>query len=188
MLQQLDIVSRGLNIMQADSSHLGTCMTTWLWLSENSDLTEDLKKEITKQMKKTITPFHVFAKIAMNKNASDLPLNLKDEAMEYIEKIDERLPGMLAAFEVKDTSIFPPMAFKSCIIDVLDPKKYWEYVSGNTGLEPLKQFCDLAIRALSCPPSSAGYSISEDRFMRYSFNVITMYNKEYNASLVNSIK
>ena len=156
MLEQLDLVVHGLNIMQSDSSHLGDCMNTWIMLSSNSDLTEDLREEIRKRMEKTITPFHILAKIVMNKAGAELPSDQKDKAMDYIEEIDDRLPGMLAAFEMEDITIFPPQAFKASIRNVLEPVKYWKYVSNNTQLEPLKVFCDLAVRVLSCPPSSAG--------------------------------
>ena len=156
MLEQLNVVGHGLNIMQSDSSHLGDCMNNWLTMRSNLDLTEELKQEVGKRMEKTITPFHILAKIVMNKEGNDLPSDYKDKAMDYIELIDSRLPGMLAAFEMKDTTIFPHHAFKDSIKNVLEPVKYWKYVSTNTKLEPVKVFCDLAIRVLSCPPSSAG--------------------------------
>ena len=156
MLEQLDAVGHGLNIMQSDSSHLGDCMNMWLMLRSNENLTEELKQELGKRMEKTITPFHILAKIVMNKAGDDLPSEHKVKAMDYIEQIDDRLPGMLAAYEMEDTTIFPPHAFKDSIKNVLEPVKYWKYVCNNTTLEPLKIFCDLAIRVLSCPPSSAG--------------------------------
>lgn len=156
MLEQLDLVGHGLNIMQADSSHLGDCMNTWLMLSSNPDLNEELRQEVRKRMEKTITPFHILAKIVMNKAGYDLLSDQKDKAMDYIEQIDDRLPGILAAFEMEDTTIHPPQSFKNSIKNVLEPVKYWKYFSNNTKLEPLKVFCDLAVRVLSCPLSSAG--------------------------------
>ena len=92
----------------------------------------------------------------MNKAGAEIPNDQKDKAMEYIEEIDDRRPGMLAAFKMEDTTIFPSQAFKASIRNVLEPIKYWKYISNNTQLEPLKLFCDLAVRVLSCPPSSAG--------------------------------
>lgn len=156
MLEQLNLVGHGLNIMQSDSSHLGDCMNTWLTLSSNPDLTEEFRQEVRKRMEKYITPFHVLAKIVMNKEGVELPSDQKNKAMDYIEQIDERLPGMLVAFEMEDATIYPPQAFKASIKNVLEPVKFWMYISNNTKLEPVKIFCDLAVRVLSCPPSSAG--------------------------------
>ena len=156
MLDQLDIVSRGLNVMQSDSSHLGDAMNTWLTLSSSPVLTDELKIEIKARMESAITPAHILAKMVMNRDGLDLPISQKQDAMEFVEAVDERLPGILAAFEIEDTTVFPPAAFKHCIKDVLEPVKYWQYISANTELEPLKLFCDLATRVLTCPPSSAG--------------------------------
>ena len=156
MLDQLDVISRGLNVMQSDSSHLGDAMNTWLTLSSSSVLTDELKIEINARMESAITPAHVFAKMVMNKDGLDLGIAQKQDAMDFVEGVDKRLSGILAAFEVEDTTVFPPAAFKHCVKDVLEPIKYWQYISANTELEPLKLFCDLAIRVLTCPPSSAG--------------------------------
>ena len=38
----------------------------------------------------------------------------------------------------------------------MDPINYWRHVKKNTLMEPLRRFCDMAVRLLSCPPSSAG--------------------------------
>ena len=156
MLEQLDVVSHGLNVMQSDSSHLGMALNTWLMLTEHPDLTDELKKELKARMAKNVTPFHILAKICMNKEGCCLSEDQKQCVMDHIELIDERLPGMLVAFEMEDETIFPPAAFKQSIRGVLEPTKYWRYIAARTELEPLKVFCDLAVRALSCPPSSAG--------------------------------
>ena len=156
MLEQLDIIANGLNIMQSDSTHLGDAMKTWLHLTTSDILTDELKATLKERMKKTVTPFHMLASIVMNKDDCDLSSDQKQCVLDHLEEIDVCLPGMLAAFQMKDTSVFPSAAFKQSIKAVLEPTKYWQFVRANTSLEPLKLFCDLAGRVLSCPPSSAG--------------------------------
>ena len=77
MLDQLDIVSRGLNVMQSDSSHLGDAMNTWLTLSSSPVLTDELKIEIKARMESAITPAHILAKMVMNRDGLDLPISQK---------------------------------------------------------------------------------------------------------------
>ena len=155
MLEQLELVTTGLNIMQSDSSHLGDAMNTWLMLSSSPVLTDELKTVIKARMEQAITPAHILAYMVMNKSNGDLTMDHKQAAMDYVEQIDPQLQAVLAAFEIQDDTVFPPVAFKS-VKDVLAPIKYWEFVATRTELEPVKKFCDLAIRVLTCPPSSAG--------------------------------
>ena len=106
-------------------------------------------------MKKAITPYHTLAKMVSTKIGCELPLDLKEKAISFAEELDPSFPGILAALEVKDDSVFPQCAFKESIRNLLEPIKYWRYID-NTALEPLKRFCQVAIKLLSCPPSSAG--------------------------------
>ena len=159
MLSQLDIVTQSLNVMQSDSSNLGDATNTWLMLSSSPALSEELKLAVKRRMYKAITPFHILAKMMMTKEGCQLPVDMKQSASDLVESIDESFPGILAAFEIQDSSVFPPSAFKNSIKGILTPQKYWQYVFQNTELEPLKRFCQLAIKVLSCPPSSAGITL-----------------------------
>ena len=156
MLSQLEIVSQSLNIMQSDSSSLGDAMDSWIMLSTSPILCDQLKDAVKSRMGQAITPHHILAKMLSNKPGCSLSGSSKEEAMSYLQDIDESFPGILAAFQIQDTTVFPASAFIGSIRNILEPVKYWQYVMGNTELEPVINFCRLAIRVLSCPPSSAG--------------------------------
>ena len=98
MLEQLELVVTGLNIMQSDSSHLGDAMNTWLMLSSSPVLTDDLKTEIKARMEKAITPPHILAYMVMNKSNSDLTVDQKQAAMDYVEQIDPQLQAVLGSW------------------------------------------------------------------------------------------
>ena len=156
MLQQLDVVAHTLNIMQSDSSDLCDAMDAWLTLSTSAILCDSIKDAAKEKMKKAITPHHILAKMVSNKVGCELPVELKSVGMEFAEKLDKDFPGLLAALEVQDETVFPPAAFKESIRNLLDPLKYWRYIEKNTAMEPVKRFSNMALRILSCPPSSAG--------------------------------
>ena len=156
MLQQLEVVAHALNIMQSDSSNLSDAVDSWLTLSSSPILCDSLKAAAKEKMKKAITPHHVLAKMVSNKAGCLLPLELKSIGMDFAEELDAGFPGILAAWEVQDETIFPPSAFKESIRNLLDPLNYWRFVGKNTAMEPLKRFSNMALRVLSCPPSSAG--------------------------------
>ena len=157
MLQQLDIVSQILNVMQSDSSNLSDAMKWWLMLSNSPVLSEDLKSEVKKKMDKAVTPHHILAKMVSTTGGGiDLPVEMKQTAIEFVGRINVQFPAILAAFEVEDNSVFPASAFNASIRNVMDPINYWRHVKKNTLMEPFKRFCDMAVRLLSCPPSSAG--------------------------------
>ena len=160
LLSQLDIVSQSLNIMQSDSSTLGDAMNSWIMLSSSPVLCDELKVAVNRRMGQAITHHHVLAKMFTNKAGCSIPSNLKEDAMDHLKDIDESFPGILAAYQIQDTSVFPASAFIDSIKNILDPIKYWQYVMQNTELEPVISFCRLAIRVLSCPPSSAGSGCS----------------------------
>ena len=156
MLQQLDVVAQILNTMQSDSSNLCDAMEGWLTLSTSPILSEDLKSEVKKRMDKAVTPHHILAKMVSTKGRIEMPVEMKQKGMEFAEEINFQFPAILAAFEVEDESVFPASAFNAHIRNVMDPIHYWRHVEKNTMMEPLKSFCDMAIRLHSCPPSSAG--------------------------------
>ena len=157
MLQQLDMFSQILNVMQSDSSNLSDAMEGWLTLSNSPVLSEDLKSEVKKRMDKAVTPHHILAKMVTTKGGGiDMPVDMKQTTIEFVGKIILQFPAILAAFEVEDESVFPASAFNACIRNVVDPINYWRHVEKNTLMEPLKSFCHMAVRLLSCPPSSAG--------------------------------
>ena len=156
MLSQLNTVAQSLNVMQSDYSNIGDACNSWLTLLESPDLSEDMKSAIKRRMKVAVTPHHILARMIMNKEGCPIPVQMKEEAQVFLEKIDGSFSGVLAAFEIQDTSIFPASAFSAGIKSVLDPIKYWEYISQRTELEPVIKFSQFAIKLLSCPPSSAG--------------------------------
>ena len=129
---------------------LGSCCQQVLSFATN------LKIAVKRRMGQAITPHHILAKMLSNKPGCSLSGSSKEEAMSYLQDIDESFPGILAAFQIQDTTVFPASAFIGSIRNILEPVKYWQYVMGNTELEPVINFCRLAIRVLSCPPSSAG--------------------------------
>ena len=142
--------------MQSDSSSLGDAMDSWIMLSTSPILCDQLKDAVKRRMGQAITPHHILAKMLSNKPGCSLSGSSKEEAMSYLQDIDESFPGILAAFQIQDTTVFPASAIIGSIRNILEPVKYWQYVMGNTELEPVINFCRLAIRVLSCPPSSAG--------------------------------
>ena len=156
MLQQLNVVTQSLNVMQSDSSNLCDALDCWLSLSSSPILSDKLKSKIEERMKKAITLYHTLAKMVSTKISCELPINLKEKAISFAEELDSSFPGILAALEVEDDSVFPRCAFNDSIRNILEPIKYWRYIENNTSLEPLKRFCRFAMKLLSCPPSSAG--------------------------------
>ena len=179
MLQQLDIVAHSLNIMQSDSSNLCNAMESWLTLSSSPILCDSLKEAVKEKMKKAITPHHILAKMVSNKVGCELPLELKSMGMDFAEELDSEFPGILAAWEVQDETVFPSSAFKESVRNILDPLKYWRFIGNNTAMEPLKRFCNMALRVLSCPPSSAGATNVLFIFLGKSFKHI--YHLKGNA-------
>ena len=160
MLQQLDLVSHSLNLLQSETSNLGDATNIWLKLSSSEVLSNELKAAIKPRMQKAITPFHMIAKMLLNQSESWLPIPMKESAMKLLLELDPSYPGIMAAFEMRDTSLFPTFAFTASIKEKLSPIKYWEYVDANTESEPLKKFCKFAITDLTCPTSSAGDNIT----------------------------
>lgn len=161
MLDQLNIVTAGLNVMQSDSANLVDATNTWLSIATHPSLSEDIKESVEKRKQQAITPYHILAKLLHNHDQGPkLPLELKQQAMDYLEEIDESFLGIHAAYETEDTTVFPSTAFKQSIKNLLEPLKYWNYIKKNTELAPLQRFCDLANRIFSCPPSSAGIYLS----------------------------
>ena len=156
MQSQLEAVSRSLNLLQADSTNLGEAANTWLMLSTSTALTSELQEAVQQKMKKAITPYHTFAKLVTNKAGCPVPMEMKEEVMEFLQDLNPSFPGIMAAFQTEDTSLFPGSAFIPSIKDILEPMKYWKYVAKNTKLLPLLEFCRLAMRVLTCPSSSAG--------------------------------
>ena len=98
MLQQLDIVSQILNVMQSDSSNLSDAMEGWLTLSTSPILSEDLKSEVKKRMDKAVTPHHILAKMVSTKGRIEMPVEMKQKGMEFAEEINFQFPAILAAF------------------------------------------------------------------------------------------
>jgi hypothetical protein len=127
MLSQLNTVAQSLNVMQSDYSNIGDACNSWLTLLESPDLSEDMKSAIKRRMKVAVTPHHILAQMVMNKEGCPIPVQMKEEAQVFLEKIDGSFSGVLA--EIQDTSIFPASAFSAGIKSVLDPIKYWEYIS-----------------------------------------------------------
>ena len=160
MLEQLDLVSHSLNLLQSDTSNLGDATNIWLKLSSSEVLSDELKAAIKPRMQKAITPFHMIAKMLLNQSESWLPIPMKESAMKLLLELDPSYPGIMAAFEMRDTSLFPTFAFTASVKEKLSPIKYWEYVNANTESEPLKKFCKFAVAVLTCPTSSAGDNIT----------------------------
>ena len=157
MLSQLNMVSQSLNLLQSDSSNLGDATNTWLMLSSSQALTDELKEAVQARMENAITPFHMLAKMLLNRAGwEQLPIRMKEAAMKLLLELDPSFPGIMAAFETEDDTLFPASAFMQSIKEVLEPIKYWQYIAKNTEMEPVQKFCQLAIRVLSCPTSSAG--------------------------------
>ena len=159
MLNQLQIVTQSLNLLQSNTANFGDAINTWLMLSSSPALSDELKAAVQLRMEKAITPFHMLAKMLMNRAGCQLPIRMKEAAMELLLELDPSFPGIMAAFEIQDTSLFPASAFMQSIKDVLEPIKYWQYVAKNTEMEPIQKFCQLANRVFSCPTSSAGDDI-----------------------------
>ena len=160
MLDQLNVVTAGLNIMQSDSTNLADATNAWLTMVTHASLSEEIKESVEERMQQAITPYHVLAKLLHNNDKGPkLSLELKQQAMDYLEEVDESFLGIIAAYETEDVTVFPPSSFKTSIKNLLEPLKYWNYIKRNTELAPLQRFCDLANRIFSCPPSSAGVYI-----------------------------
>ena len=156
MQSQLEAVSRSLNLLQADSTNLGEATNTWLMLSTSTALTSELQEAVQQKMRKAITPYHAFAKMVNNKAGCCVPNEMKEEVMELLQDLHPSFPGIMAAFQTEDTSLFPASAFIPSIKNILEPMKYWKYIAKNTELLPLIEFCQLAMKVLTCPSSSAG--------------------------------
>lgn len=156
MQSQLEAVSRSLNLLQADYTNLGEATNTWLMLSTSTALTSELQEAVQQKMKKAITPYHMFAKMVINKAGCCVPNEMKEEVMELLQDLNPSFPGIMAAFQTEDTSLFPASAFIPSIKNILEPMKYWKYIAKNTELLPLIEFCQLAMKVLTCPSSSAG--------------------------------
>ncbi|QQP40283.1 Hypothetical protein FKW44_014275, partial [Caligus rogercresseyi] len=73
-------------------------------------------------------------------NCPQIPVQMREDAMKLLEDLDPSFPGIMAAFQIEDSSLFPASAFISSVKDILKPIKYWRYVAKNTELVPLMEF------------------------------------------------
>ena len=99
--------------MQSDYSNIGDACNSWLTLLGSPDLSEDMKSAIKRRMKVAVTPHHILAQMVMNKEGCPIPVQMKEEAQVFLEKIDGLFLGVLATFEIQDTSIFPASAYSA---------------------------------------------------------------------------
>ena len=74
----------------------------------------------------------------------------------FLEKIDGSFSKVIAAFEIQDMCIFPASVFSAGIKYVVDPVKYWKYISQWTKPEPVIKFSRFTIKLFLYPLSSAG--------------------------------
>ena len=137
-----------------------------------------MKASIKERMNEALTPHHLLGylldhrRLQASSDASDdeAPLagaaaNIKkwpemtprqcEAARDLVSETDPELDVILAAYETKDTSIFPKVAFSASLCK-MSPLKYWSYIKHVCGLQPVKTFCELMINISACQASSAG--------------------------------
>ncbi|MEL7307755.1 MAG: hAT transposon family protein, partial [Pseudomonadota bacterium] len=183
MLQQLDKISDALNVMQSDSSDLADATLAWMELIRDESLPEEVRRIIEKRFEEVRTPFHILAVMLRGKNIH-LRKELKDEAMAHLENLNNDFPGIMAAYEMEDASMFPKAAFQNSVKNVLAPIKYWGWITQNAEIPLVKHFCSLAVKILSCPPSTGGLERCFSAFGMVHSKLRNRLNNERVAKLV----
>ena len=93
MLTQLEIVTQSPNLLQSDTANLRDATNTWLMLSSSPALSDELKAAVQRRMEKAITPFHILAKMLMNRAGCQLPIKMTEAAMELLLNSIHLSPG-----------------------------------------------------------------------------------------------
>lgn len=88
-------------------------------------------------------------------NWPDLSSEQQHIARKFVSDKDHNFAVVLAAYETKDVTMFPEIAFNKSMIN-LSSSKYWNYICQIAVLEPVQRFCSMMKAIFSCPPSSAG--------------------------------
>jgi hypothetical protein len=79
----------------------------------------------------------------------------QDTARNFVIEKSEEFILVLAAYETKDTTIFPRKSFIESM-KKSSPLKYWTCIQKISRHQPVKEFCTMMMEISSCPPSSAG--------------------------------
>lgn len=154
---QLKKISGVLNQFQDDTKNLSDCILGWLTLLNDKEIMDEVRDSIKSRLEETATVHHIIAYLTDHRKDETwpvLPVALGTKGrQEFIDNGGQ--VDILAAYEVKDTTIFPEMVFDRRLKS-LHPKKFWEWMATMTENPNVKAFCDYLVKVFSVPPSSAG--------------------------------
>ena len=158
MLTTLDKVTAALNVMQSDSTNIGTAVALWLKLINDLSIPQHVRDSLESRFKGATTAFHLIAyELTKEEEDHELLQEQSEEALEVMRNVhgDNFIP-FFAGYTTKDASLFAASIFNSNTKQILAPTKYWQYAAMKSGLPDAKRFCHIMRDIFSCPPSSAG--------------------------------
>lgn len=159
MLTQLDLVATVLNDFQDDTKNLSDCVRGWLSLISNDNISQDVREAIQLRFRKTVTTWHTLAYMLDNRDHTgwpQLPSDLAEQARVAIMEMGDEAIHAMAAYEMKDESVYSKLAFSPTIKERMEPAKYWNYIARVTTAAEPKKFADMMAKVFALPPSSAG--------------------------------
>jgi hypothetical protein len=165
--EQLDPVAKALDRMQADSASIADACEEWLKLLQAEVLAPHLCK-VQKRLDKALSPLHYFA----NKvHPVYQGKRLSQEQIEAIENwlLDEHseLVSEFIKWDTGDFDLSAAVASSEARANT-PPTTWWKSVSRNgegiAGAPARKKFCDLAMKCLRLPASSASIERVFSRF------------------------
>ena len=92
---------------------------------------------------------------ADDKNCPTLTSGQQNLTRKFVSDKENNFAVVLAAYEIKDTTMFPDIVFNISMIN-MSASKYWNYIGQIANLEPVKRFCIMMRAIFCCLPSSAG--------------------------------
>ena len=158
MLATLDKVTAALNVMQSDSTNIGTAVALWLNLINDLSIPQHVRDSLETRFKKATTAFHLIAyELTKSEEDHDLTQEQSEEALQVMKDIhgDSFMP-FFAGYATGDASLFAGSVFDIKTKQILAPIKYWQYAAQKSELPDAKRFCLIIRDIFSCPPSSAG--------------------------------
>ena len=187
MLLQLRKLTEVLDRFQAETTSLSDCLSAWMEIEQDDNLSDVIRTAVTEQMKKAITPWHVIAYLADFTKESKLPVFLEESGKQHLINLNPQYGAALVCFELRDKDSFPSSMMNPALMKQLGPKRFWRQINtyGDRLMKIPKGFGRLMEALQTIPCSSAGL---ERIFSSYSIIHTKLRNRLTNQRVEKLVK
>ena len=141
LLAILNKITTVLNVVQSDSTDMGTAVAHWLQLTEDESLPVHVRDSLKKRFEGATTSFHL---IAYELTKADGDPNISQKQSEEALKVIKEIHGasfmpFFAGYTTKDYTLFAESVFDEHTKLVLSPTRYWRYAASRCQLPDAKK-------------------------------------------------